>query len=178
MRTVSRYHFALVVLHWALALMILGALAAGFLVLAGMPNTDPAKIGLLRIHMAGGMTILALMLIRLAVRWRTAKPPPAISGHPAPDGLARIVHYGFYLLVFAMVASGYTTAILAGLNRSVFQESGEPLPGDFAAYPSFIVHGLVAALLTGFIALHIAGALYHQLMLKDGLLRRMWFGRR
>ena len=54
---------------------------------------------------------------------------------------------------------------------------------DFAANSgnggsSFVVHGLLATLLVGLIALHFAAALYHQLVLKDGLLRRMWFGRR
>ena len=178
MRTVSRYHPALVALHWLLALMILAALAAGFLVISGMPSTDPAKIAALRIHMAGGMVILLLVLIRLVVRWRTRKPTQVGTGYPALDRLAPWVHYGFYLLVIGMVASGYTTGILAGLNRSVFQETGEPLPADFTAYPRFIVHALFAAFLAGLIALHFVAAMYHQLVLKDGLLRRMWFGRR
>jgi cytochrome b561 len=177
MKTVSRYQPVLVTLHWLLALMIVGALTLGFFVIA-MPNSDPGKIALLRLHMAGGMTILLLMLIRLTVRWRTAKPPPAMIGNPALERLAPFVHYGFYLLVIGMVASGYTTGILAGLNRSVFQESGEALPADISVYPSFVAHGLLAAILAGFIALHVAAALYHQFVRRDGLLRRMWFGRR
>jgi cytochrome b561 len=178
MSMVVRYHPALVALHWLLAVTLLAALAAGVFVLAGMPNTDPAKIAVLRIHMSVGMAALLLMLIRLVVRWRTAKPPGATIGYPALDRLAPIVHYGFYLLVVAMVASGYATAILAGLNRSVFQDTGEPLPADFAAYPSFVVHGWLAAILTAFIAAHVAAATYHQSVRKDGLLRRMWFGSR
>ena len=176
MKIVSRYHPALVALHWLLAAAILGALAAGFFVLAGMPNSDPAKIAVLRIHMSVGMAVLLLMLIRLIVLWRTAKPPAARTGYAALDRLAPFVHYGFYLLVVGMVASGYATAILAGLNRSVFQENGEPLPADFAAYPSFVVHGLLATILTVFVAVHVAAAIYHQAVRKDGLFRRMWFG--
>jgi len=57
-----------------------------------------------------------------------------------------------------MVASGDTTAILAGLHESVFQRSGDPLPPDFTAYPSFIAHAAHAVLL-GLIALHPAAAL-------------------
>ena len=43
-----------------------------------------------------------------------------------------------------MVGTGYATAILAGLNRIVFQGSGEPLPENFAVYPTFIAHGYIA----------------------------------
>jgi cytochrome b561 len=77
-----------------------------------------------------------------------------------------------------MVSSGYATALLAGLNRIVFQKSGEPLPASFNVYPSFIAHGTIAALLTAFIALHVLAALYHQFVRRDGLFRRMFFGRR
>jgi cytochrome b561 len=177
-KTVSRFHPVLVALHWLLAVMILGSLLVGFFILAAMSNSDPGKIALLRLHMAGGMTILLLMLIRLAVRWRTAKPPKATIGNPALERLAPFIHYGFYLLVIGMVVSGYTTGILAGLNRSVFAASGEPLPADFAAYPTFIAHGLLAAIFAAFIALHVAAALHHQFVRKDGVLRGMWFGRR
>jgi cytochrome b561 len=176
MKTVSRYHPLLVALHWLLAVMITGSLLVGFFVLAATPNTDPAKLDLLELHMAGGMTILLLMAIRLAVRWRTAKPAAATIGNAFADRLAPVTHYGFYVLVFLMVVTGYTTGILAGLNRSVFARSGEPLPADFADYPTFVAHGLLAGILAGFVALHVFAALYHQYWLKDGLFRRIWFG--
>jgi cytochrome b561 len=44
--------------------------------------------------------------------------------------------------------------------------------------PTFRAHAALATLLAILIAAHIAAALYHQFVLKDGLLRRMWFGRR
>jgi cytochrome b561 len=92
--------------------------------------------------------------------------------------IASAVHCGFYLLVLGMAGSGLSTSILAGLNRSVFQGSGEPLPPSFAVYPTFVVHAYLAWLLLGMLVLHVIGALYHQFFLKDGLFRRMWFGRR
>jgi len=89
-----------------------------------------------------------------------------------------VVHYGFYAVVFLMVVTGYATAIFAGLNRIVFQGSGEPLPPDFSSHPGFVAHGYLALPLAGLIALHVAAVLYHQLIAKDPLLRRMWYGRR
>jgi cytochrome b561 len=175
---VSRYHPLLVTLHWLLAVLIIAMLCIGSLVLAPMPNTDPHKIGILLVHMSIGMAILALMVARFIVRMRTSRPADASTGYPRLDRLAPIIHCGFYVLVLLMVGSGYATAILAGLNKSVFQGSGDPLPPDFSAYPTFVAHGMLAALLAGYIVLHIPAALFHQFVLKDGLLRRMFFGRR
>jgi cytochrome b561 len=175
---VSRYHPLLVTLHWLLAVLIVAMLCVGFLLAASMPNTDPQKIGVLLLHMAGGMLVLALMVVRFIVRMRISRPANATTGYPLLDRLAPITHYGFYVLVLLMAATGYATAILAGLNRSVFQGSGDPLPPHFSVYPSFVAHGMLAALLAGLIILHVLAALFHQFVLKDGLLRRMLFGPR
>jgi len=77
-----------------------------------------------------------------------------------------------------MVGTGFATAILAGLNKIVFQGSGDPLPPSFAVYPSFVLHGYFATLLVGFIVVHVLATLYHHFVTKDGVFRRMWFGRR
>ena len=52
------------------------------------------------------------------------------------------------------------------------------LPADFWVYPIRSVHYVISRVLMAVIALHIVGALYHTLLLRDGLLRRMFFGRR
>jgi cytochrome b561 len=124
MKQVTRYHPLLVTLHWLLAFLIIAALLAGFFLLARMPNSDPQKIRVLLVHMAAGMTILALMVVRFIVRMLTSRPAPATTGHPFLDRIAPVTHYGFYVLVLLMVGTGYATAILAGLNRIVFQGSG------------------------------------------------------
>jgi cytochrome b561 len=169
MTPASRYHPLLVALHWLLAILILAARAVGFFGLAAMSNADPAKIAVLRWHMAGGMLILALMLVRFVVRLLTAKPAPA-------NRLASIVHYGFYLLVVLMVGTGFATGLLAGLPEIVFAQSGAPLPESFAAYPTFQAHFWLATLLASLVVLHVVAALYYQLVRRDGLLRRMGFG--
>jgi cytochrome b561 len=171
MKTASRYHPLLVTLHWLLAALILAALAVGFFLLAAMDNSEPRKIAVLRWHMGGGMLILALMIVRFVVRLSTARPAPA-------NRLAPVVHWGFYVLVVLMAGTGFATALAAGLPEIVFAGSGAPLPKSFAAYPTFQAHFWLATLLAGFIVLHLGAALYHQLVRRDGLLRRMGFGRR
>ena len=177
MADVSRYHPILVALHWLLAVLIIAALALGALVMAKLPNSDPMKLEALRSHMFGGGLILALMLARLLVRTRTAHPRAATAGHSLLDKVAWASHRLFYVLIIAMVASGATVALQAGLFETVYGGRGT-LPPDLWVYPIRSVHYLISRLLMGLIALHIAGALYHTFILKDGLLRRMAFGRR
>ena len=64
MKPVSGYHPLLVALHWALAFLIIAQLTFGFAGLAAMSNSDPQKIGLLELHMAGGVLMVALRAIR------------------------------------------------------------------------------------------------------------------
>ena len=174
----ARHHPALVVLHWLLAALLLLALAMGTLVLKEMPNASPDKIDALRGHMVVGIAIGALMFVRLLVRWRSRSPAAALTGNKVLDRLGKVAHMGLYLLVFAMAASGMATALQAGLPEIIFGGSGAPLPESFAAYPARLVHGTVATLLLIQIGVHVAGAVYHQVVLKDGLLSRMGFGKR
>ena len=177
MMQVSRYHPALVVLHWGLALLITAALALGALGLARIPNTTPMKLEALRSHMSGGIIILALMLARLAVRLRSAHPPPARAGHRRLDRLAWASHRLFYVTVIAMASSGLVMALQTGLFDSVFAGRGQ-IPADFWVLPIRSVHYALSRLLMALIALHAVAALYHAVILRDGLLKRMFFGRR
>jgi cytochrome b561 len=176
MTLVSRYHPLLVVLHWIMAVLIIAALALGALVMAKIANTSPMKIEALRSHMIGGTTILVLTLVRLILRTRTGHPRPASAGHPLLDRLAWVSHRMFYVVVLGQAFSGLVLALQAGLPWIVF--GGGTLPADFWVYPIRTVHYLLSRMLIALIALHIAGALYHTLLLRDGLLRRMFFGRR
>ncbi len=176
MTLVSRYHPLLVLLHWALAGLVIAALALGALVMAKIPNTDPMKLEALRSHLIGGTLILVLMLARLVLRFRTEHPAAASPGHPLLDRIAWASHRLLYIAVIGMPVSGLILAFQSGLPWILF--SGGKLPADFWVYSFRTVHYLVSRVLMALIALHIAGALYHTLVLRDGLLRRMFFGRR
>ena len=174
----SRYHPALVALHWFLAAFIALALTLGMFVLKAIPNSSPQKLEALRAHMIGAGVIVSLMAVRLALRLRSARPEPASTGLPFLDRVARISHLAFYGLVAAMIVTGLATALLAGLPAIVFGGSGASLPASFDAFPTRVIHGLIAKVFVALIAVHATAALYHHFVLRDGLLKRMWFGRR
>jgi cytochrome b561 len=174
----TRYHPLLVALHWLVALMILIALIVGGPSLAAMDNADPDKMFGLTGHMIWGLVIGGFMIVRLATRLMSQNPPHADAGKPMLNTGAKLAHLGLYVLIFAMVGSGIGIAISADLFGIVFGGSGAPLPADFSAFPPRIAHGFIATLLLVLIGLHLAGWAYHQFILRDGLLRRMWFGKR
>ena len=174
---VSKYHPLLVVLHWFVAFAMAQLLIRGALIMVHIPNSDPAKIDALRAHMLAGILVLAAMVARLALRNTTRLPPEASPRNAYLDRLKKIVLPLLYVCVLCQALAGLGMAFQADLPKTLFGGHGA-LPTDFWVYPLRSVHYALSRLLMVLIALHVAGALYHTLILKDGLLRRMSFGRR
>jgi cytochrome b561 len=119
----KRYHPALVTLHWLVALLVFLDLYIGYFYIrprllegGGMRGTDPLMV----IHMAAGIAILVLLLIRFIIRLATKRPVPADAGHPALNITARLVHYALYVVVFAMTLIGLLFAIQTNRFQSAF----------------------------------------------------------
>lgn len=167
----QRYHPVLVALHWIVAAMVIVALFGGLVILEDTPNSDPSKIGSLRIHMILGGIVLLLTIVRLVVRLRTAHPPEASSGFALADALAPWAHRALYLLVFLMAGSGVTLSVMSGLPDAVFGNAA--LPASFEGFAARAVHGATASLLIVLILAHVAAALYHQFVRRDDLMARM-----
>ena len=169
----QRYGAVVIALHWISALAILVMLASG---LAAANAADAgAKLNILRVHAGLGACILALTAMRI-VWWlivdRRPDHPAGVPGWQA--AIARMVHYGLYVVIVVMLASGVALAILSGLVPILL---GAPatLP-DFTIFAPRLAHGLAAWALIGLTALHIAAALYHQFGRRDRLLARMGVG--
>lgn len=171
----SRYHPALVALHWALAFCLIGLIIAGSLMLEPLANDDPAKMISFRLHMGLGVVTLFLLVLRLAVRVTTRTPPRIRTGNAFIDRAGPVTHWALYGLAFAMALSGMTFARASGLPDAVF---GSGVMPEAFTHPARAVHGIASKLLMALIALHIAAALWHQFIRRDGTMARMWFGPR
>lgn len=164
MNTPKRYHPALVTLHWITVIAMLGA---GFL--AEDEGNSPINI-----HMIFGVALLVIMLFRVIVRFSTAQPAWADTGNQSLNKLGELVHLGLYLIIFFILGLGG----LIAYNRNLFAVAlGVGNVSGRAGLIAKIHHlGWLMALLL--IAAHVGAALYHQFILKDHLLARMWFGKR
>lgn len=163
-----RYALPQILVHWLAALAILFLLVTGTLVLADLPNTAQ-KIGNLRIHaLIGGLAGL-LVIARIVMRKRLPAPPP-VPG----EKLARLGHVALNLVILLLVVSGAMLMLQSGALDALFGNG--VLPEDFRQFTPRKIHGLASRLAMGLIALHVLAALYHQIVVKDGLLSRMGLG--
>jgi cytochrome b561 len=172
---VRRYHLALVLLHWVLALLIFVQLGGGYFVIAAMPNADPAKLDALKIHMLIGTLILLLMLVRLGFRLFTAHPPASIHQQSGLGRLRTPVHLILYVATLLTAGFGWVTGFLIS---SVYATPGATLPADLAQYPTRVLHGWLALLLLLLIVLHVAAAIRERLSGDKAIFSRLGFGPR
>lgn len=172
---VGRYHPLLVALHWLFVPAVVGNLVLGPLLLEGMANTDPSKPAVLRLHMALGLSVALLLVIRLIVRLRTAKPKVPHAG--GLKWLAVGNHWALYAVLLATVMTGLGTAQLAGLFP-ILEGKTPPLPASFDTIPPFAGHELFSTVLIGLLALHLGAVVWHALVKRENILPRMWFGGR
>jgi cytochrome b561 len=181
-RPSERYTTTAVMLHWLLALAIVGIFALGLYMTS--LSMSPTRLKLYNWHKWAGITILTLSALRLL--WRLSHRPPelpaAIVRHmPAWQRFAHhATHAGLYLLFFAVPLMGWAYSSAAGFPIVLFGVL--PLP-DFVPVDRELAealkpwHGRLAFALAGLVVLHILAALKHQIVDRDGLIARMWFGR-
>lgn len=172
----DRYHPLQVTFHWLVVVLLLALFVVGKS-MASLPN-DTGKLVPLGIHIILGLITLVVLVARLVARNRLPRPAPAATGHRFLDRVGGLVHYALYALVFLMAISGISLSVQAGLLPIVFGSSNAALPSDFLVYNARRLHGLVAPALVALVLLHVGAALYHEILLKDRLMARMWFKRR
>lgn len=146
----------------------------------GFPQQEGNIFSTIGIHMIFGIVVLVLLVIRLIVRWTTKHPEWASAGNKFLDWVGGLTHFGLYLLTFAMVITGIILADQRGMLARTFGIGSTPTPGSFrrGGFSLGFFHGGIWTLLLLLILLHVGAALYHQFILKDNLLGRMWFGKR
>ena len=81
-------------------------------------------------------------------------------------------------LMALMILIALVATLGAGLFPIVFAGAAETLPEELSGLPQRAVHGWAATVLAALIILDVSATVYHQPVLKDGLLRHMWFGAR
>ena len=172
----ARYHPVHVVLHWLVALMVIGAFAVGMTLLDSTPNSAPEKVTYLQYHSTWGLLLALVLVARLVTRFMFKRPAPADAGNAFLNFVAKAVHFLLYVGVFLMLFSGSSMSMQAGL-MNVFAGQGA-LPEDFWVFPARGLHGMIFSTLFILILLHFGAAMYHQFIRKDNLLARMWFGKR
>lgn len=168
----TTYGTVAVLFHWMTVILVFTLLASGFRL--GMTDDPTTKTAILRVHVPAGCAVFLLTVTRL-IWWKFFDQKPTSLPMPNWQDLsARAVHVLFYIVILAMAISGFVMIAMSGASPIIFGQSGQALP-DFHNYSPRLPHGIGARLLFGLITLHAFAACYHQFVVKDGLLKRMWF---
>lgn len=173
MNAAARYTRTAIALHWLLALAIFGNFALG-IYMHELPFSL-TRLKLYNWHKWAGVLILALSAARLL--WRlTHRPPEPPAGPAWQTKAAHAAHWALYALFFAVPLSGWAYSSMAGFPIVLFGVL--PLPdfvaADRAASEAFKpVHAALAMALAAVVLLHVAAALKHHFIDRDGLLDRM-----
>jgi cytochrome b561 len=162
-------------MHWLVAALAVMVVALGWAGATAARNT-PARGSLLLLHGSVGLTILAAMLARMLWGWRHPAPPLPSSLGRLQAALARATHLALYLVFIAMPLAGYANAAAQGHAVSLFGIVAIPplLPLDERLSQAAItVHLLGQYLVYLLVAGHVAAALLHGIVSRDGVLDRM-----
>lgn len=158
MTKTTRYSNSQIALHWAVAVLVVGQylfnepIAQAWNAAAdGLPvSFNP----LILAHVAGGVLILALVVWRLVLKSQRAAPPPPDNEPALLRMAAQVAHWSLYGLLAAMSMSGMA-AWFGGVEAAA------------------TAHGVLKVPLIALIALHLLAVIFHHLILKNPILKRM-----
>ncbi|AFL72962.1 cytochrome b [Thiocystis violascens] len=178
--TIQRYTLLQRLLHWLIALMVFGLLAAGFTFWSlGYEGTvglfgEELTNMLYKIHKTFGILLLLLMIARIALR-RVSPAPP----HDPPlSGVERMVGGGIHLLLYALLIGlpigGWLATAASGYPIQFFDLTLPGIIGENKELGAtlFFYHGIGGLVVLGLVLVHTAAGLKHW-RLKDGIMTRI-----
>ena len=160
-----------ILLHWLTALLVIALWALGQS-LSFFPKGAP-RLTALSVHMALGLLVGAVILVRIGWRSSAGRHLPA-ADEGVQNLVAKGVHYGLYLLLVLTVGFGVARAWVHGLHVFdwfTFHRPAFATPG--VIYIVSETHSDLADILVIVAGLHAAAALMHHYVMRDSVLRRM-----
>ena len=169
----TRYNRLAILFHWVMAALIFYA-AASILIADDLPRGAFRDL-IKTTHNSVGAVVLLLLVLRIVWRMVSTAPPMPAGTTTQQQRLARLAHLGLYGLMAMVPLLGLATLFLRGrgLEFGLFSIAS-PLTANRTLSRSIKeVHELAAYALLGLVAFHIAAALWHQFIKRDGLMGRM-----
>jgi cytochrome b561 len=167
-------------LHWLIAALAIAVVLLGWTI-EGIPRNTPQRDLAIMVHSSVGLSILTAMVFRAGWRWRHPPPPLPSSLRHFEAALARANHLVLYLIFILMPLAGYLNAAAAGrpINFLGIVSITALLPENGRLSQVAIALRLVGQYpLCLFVMLHIAGAVFHGIIRRDRIVRRMLPARR
>jgi cytochrome b561 len=173
---VTKYKVPARVFHWLMALLVVGMIPVGFLMI---DETLSRELRNTMFISHKNMGVLMLILIALRLLYRLLNPPRLrpVELPKLQEFAAHMTHIGLYALLIIMPLSGYIRVRAGGFPIKVLDSLGVPaLVPRSEALAEFAksVHYFGAYAIAALIAMHVGAALYHAVICKDGIFSLMW----
>lgn len=174
----STFGWVTIILHWTIAVLILGLIALGFAM--RRLSLDPAlQFSLYQWHKSFGFTVLGLAALRAAWHLCDRKPQPTAGLSPLERRASATTHVLLIVLTVAVPLAGWAVASTSTLNIPSFYFDWLVIPhlpmAKSEAAENFwtSTHAVLAYATLGLVALHAFAAVYHHLVRRDEVLARM-----
>ena len=172
----DRYGLIHIMIHWAMALALVGMFCLGLWMVTLDYYDSWYKKGP-DLHRSIGVIIVIVLLLRLVYRLTSVTPAPLPTHSPLEQLAARAVHGALYALVALVAFTGYLISTADG--RSVLVFNWFEVPATILSIPdqedvAGDVHLFLAITLMGLAGLHGLAALKHHVVDKDATMRRMF----
>lgn len=171
--SVGRYGETAILLHWAMAALIVVVSILGLLHDSWPRETKAFWINM---HAMIGLVVAVLLLVRIQRRLASPAPPLPESAGALSKRLSGPVHLALYALLIALPVIGVVTFVWHGraFDFGLFRLDFGVKSNRAVFHPTEEWHGYLAYALFGLVALHALAALWHQFVRRDELLMRMW----
>lgn len=165
-------------LHWTTVAIVVLLIPMGFYMVRryAATNFDATTQKIYDVHKSLGFLLLWLVIARLALRLSRGVPAPEASLAPWQRLASEATHRGLYLLLLVVPILGWAGASADGMRSLLggFQLPEVLAKNDDLGWRILWWHGWAAISLGAFAGLHIAAALMHRFVHKDGVFQRMW----
>ena len=172
--TTDRYGSLSIFMHWLMLALLIGVYAC--IELHGLATKGSAlRADLKTWHFILGLTVFALVWLRLAIRFVTPSPQMSLEIAAWQRHLAELMHAALYAFLIIMPVLGWLTLSAGGKVIPFFGLELPALIGPDKDWADTLesLHGTIGTIGYYLIGLHAAAALYHHYFMRDDTLLRM-----
>ncbi|MFN7039195.1 MAG: cytochrome b [Alphaproteobacteria bacterium] len=171
-----KYNISLRILHWIMAIMLIGMIVSGYIMVGLNADIAPYKWDVYGLHKSFGICFLLLSFVRIYIRLTSYIPPYKYEFSNFIKLMSGFVQKAFYVFFLAIPLTGFFSSVWAGYDISFF---GYKLPKFFAENKPFAkqaheLHEILPYVALVFIFMHILGVIKHRYYDKKDILDRIW----
>ena len=170
-----RYDRVAIWLHWGIGVLLLAEIAFGLLLDEIAPRGTPARAGVINLHKSFGIVLGVLIVVRIVWRLGHAPPPWPATMSARRQRAANLGHVALYVCMVVAPLAGYLGSNFSKHGVRFLGVAIPPWGPDWPAAYAFLVgvHDASTYLLLALVIGHVAMALRHGLVERDGIFARI-----